>query len=275
MPAYPHAGAPGTYEKDGPGMRKEVLHAAVIAVAVTLSGLLMGVLWGWLAPRVPVVGDVVDGRWVVYLKDGEGEQSAAIDGTFVLLGLVFGLVSAAAVFFARRLGGVPLVVGLAVGALLGSVVAWRLGVMLGPGQDVVARAREAGKGVTFSAPLKLNAKSALVVWPFVALAAHLGLTALFGPRDPEPQAGPGPYGPYGAGPGPYGGHGPNPGQGPYAGPGPRAGTGPYPGPEPYGKQGPDAGPGPYAGQGDQGHQGPGQTAPGSPERKDPGPRNQT
>ncbi|MFE5869162.1 hypothetical protein ACFQ6V_10970, partial [Streptomyces roseifaciens] len=66
-------------------------------------------------------------------------------------------------------------------------VAWRVGTALGPTTDVVAAARAAGRGVVFDAPLKLAAKGALLAWPLAAMAVHLLLTALFGPRDPEPE----------------------------------------------------------------------------------------
>ncbi|MFI9252268.1 AAA family ATPase [Streptomyces sp. NPDC053069] len=191
--APPPAGAPGEarYEQDGPGMKTEVRDAAVITAAVALGGVLLGLLWWWLAPHVPLVGDRAGGGWVVYLKDSEGEQAVGVDGTFTLLGLGFGLVSAVAVFLLRRRGGVPIAVALGLGALLGSLLAWRLGAWLGPESDVLAHAKAVGKGVTFSAPLKLGAKGALLAWPLAALLVHLGLTALFGPRDPEetyPQA---------------------------------------------------------------------------------------
>ncbi|MDH6627054.1 hypothetical protein M2271_004877 [Streptomyces sp. LBL] len=183
-------------------MKTEVREAAVTTVAVALAGVLLGLLWWWLSPHVPLTGDVVDKSWVVYLKDTEGEQAVGVDGTFTLLALAFGFVSALAVFLVRRRGGVPLVVALGVGGLLGSLLAWRLGVWLGPAQDVIAHAKSVGKGVTFSAPLKLGAKGALLAWPLVALVVHLGLTALFGPRDPERQdpyeQGPDPKDPYGA-----------------------------------------------------------------------------
>ncbi|WP_318204049.1 AAA family ATPase [Streptomyces sp. SCL15-4] len=171
--------------QDGPGLRTELREAAVLTVALALAGVLLGLLWWWLAPQVPLVGDVLDKNWVVYLKDSEGEQAVGVDGTFTLLGLGFGLVSALAVFLLRRRGGVPLVVALGLGSLLGSLLAWRLGIRLGPDADVLAHARAVGKGVTFSAPLKLSAKGALLAWPLAALLAHLGLTGLFGPRDPE------------------------------------------------------------------------------------------
>ncbi|MBK3642700.1 AAA family ATPase [Streptomyces sp. MBT33] len=198
-PAPHDAAWHGTYGQDGPGMKTEVREAAVVTVAVALGGVLLGLLWWWLAPHVPLVGDVVDKSWVVYLSDSEGEQAIGVDGTFTLLALAFGVVSALAVFLWRRRGGVPLVVALGVGGLLASLLAWRLGVWLGPEQDVIAHARQVGKGVTFSAPLKLGAKGALLTWPLAALIVHLGLTALFGPRDPEPyQQGSLPKDPYGA-----------------------------------------------------------------------------
>ncbi|MER5432704.1 AAA family ATPase [Streptomyces sp. NPDC002588] len=187
------------YGQDGPGMKTELREAAVVTVAVAVAGVLLGLLWKWLAPSVPLVGDVVNGGWVVYLKDSEGEQAIGVDGTFTLLALAFGALSGAAVFLWRRRGGVPLVVALGVGGLLASVAAWRLGVWLGPGSDVLAHAKAAGKGVTFSAPLKLGAKGALLAWSFAALLVHLGLMALFGPRDPEEEpAAPAPKDPYGA-----------------------------------------------------------------------------
>jgi hypothetical protein len=167
-------------------MKIEVRDAAVVTVAMVLAGVLLGVLWWWLAPHVPLIAD----DSAVYLKDTEGEQAIGVDGTFTLLALAFGAVSAVVVFLVRRRGGVPLVVALAVGGLLGSLLAWRVGIWLGPTQNVVAHAKQVGKGVTFSAPLKLGAKGALLAWSLAGLVVHLGLTALFGPRDPDPYASP-------------------------------------------------------------------------------------
>lgn len=167
-------------------MKTEVRDAAVVTVAVALAGVLLGVLWSWLAPHVPLIADAS----AVYLKDTEGEQAIGVDGTFTLLALGFGVLSAVGVFLVRRHGGVPLVVALAVGGVLGSLLAWRIGIWLGPPQNVVAHAKAVGKGVTFSAPLKLGAKGALLAWSVAGLVVHLGLTALFGPRDPDPYASP-------------------------------------------------------------------------------------
>ncbi|MER6527459.1 AAA family ATPase [Streptomyces sp. NPDC001508] len=188
--APPDGAVGGAYEQDGPGMKSEVREGVVVTVAVALCGALLGLLWWRLAPHVPLVGDHVGKNWVVYLKDSEGEQAIGVDGTFTLLALAFGAVSAVVVFLVRRRGGIPLVAGLAVGGLLGSLLAWRLGVWLGPTQDVIAHAKAVGKGVSFSAPLKLGAWGVLLAWPVAALVVHLALTALFGPRDPDPYHAP-------------------------------------------------------------------------------------
>lgn len=85
-------------------MRTELREAAVITVAVAVAGVLLGLLWVWLAPNVPLVGDLADDQWVVYFKDTEGEQAIGVDGTFALLALACGAVSAVAVFWWRRRG---------------------------------------------------------------------------------------------------------------------------------------------------------------------------
>ncbi|MBO1333442.1 DUF2567 domain-containing protein [Streptomyces sp. VRA16 Mangrove soil] len=170
--------------EEGPGLRAEIREALLVFIGVAVLGLALGGLWLWLAPRVPLVSDST----AVYLKDTEGEQAIGIDGTFALLGLAFGAVTALLVFLWRRRGGIGIVVALALGALLGGVVAWRFGIWLGPAQDVAAHAKEVGKGVVFDAPLELKAKGALLAWPLAAMVVHLGLTGLFGPRDPDPYA---------------------------------------------------------------------------------------
>ncbi|MFE6662184.1 ABC transporter permease [Streptomyces sp. NPDC057697] len=199
--AHGPGGLPGAPEEKA--LAPELRPAALVALLVTVSGVALGLLWLWLAPRVPLISDST----AVFLNDSEGEEAIGADGTFVLLGLAFGAVSAALVFWFRRRGGIALVVALALGGLLGSLLAWRLGVWLGPTQDVVAHARAVGKGVVFDAPLQLRAKGALLAWPLGAMAVHLALTALFGPRDPEPEWGVFPGGPWAPGAAVFGGPG--------------------------------------------------------------------
>ncbi len=178
------ATAPASGSPDDPDTATELRQAVVVVALVALAGIALGLLWLWLAPRVPLVSD----GSAVFLENSEGEEAIGADGTFVLLAAGFGALSAAAVFWRLRRGGVLVVAGLALGGVLGSLLAWRVGVWLGPSSDVVARAREVGEGVVFDAPLELHAVVvAVLVWPFVALGLHLLLTAAFGPREPEPE----------------------------------------------------------------------------------------
>ncbi|MEU4843575.1 ABC transporter permease [Streptomyces gilvosporeus] len=179
VPATDHG---ATAEDGGPGLARELREAALIALVVALCGLLLGALWNWLAPHTPLISDTK----AVYLKNTEGEEAIAADGTFILLSLALGVLTAAAVFLLRRRGGVPLVVALALGGLLGALLGWRMGMWLGPTVDVAAHAKQVGPGVTFDGPLLLGMKGALLAWPVAATLTHLVLTALFGPADPQP-----------------------------------------------------------------------------------------
>lgn len=224
--AYGGGGWPPPVEGTGaepPGdltVRQEVARSLLCLVAVAVLGVLLGLLWLWLAPRIPLF---TDGK-AVYLKDPEGEESIGADGTFTLLALAVGAVSGVVAFFFSRRGGIGIVLGLLVGALLGSLLAWRLGVWLGPNTDLPAAAKAAGAGKTFDGPLKLQAKGALLAWPLAGLLVHLALLAMFGtpdPAPPAPQAYPGqpyPGGPYPedsppGSPGPAGQEASGPGQG--------------------------------------------------------------
>ncbi|RCG22157.1 hypothetical protein DTL70_16530 [Streptomyces diacarni] len=184
QPTPPYGVEAGYGGEGGPLVRRELREAAVCAVAVAVVGIAMGLLWLWLAPRVPLYNN----GEVVLFKDPEGEQAIGAEGVFALLGLAFGAVSGLVLFAVRRRGGVGLVVGLALGGLLGSVLAWRVGVWFGPETDLPAAARAAGKGATFDAPLELHAYGMLLAWPVAATLVHLVTTALFGPRE-TPDAG--------------------------------------------------------------------------------------
>ncbi|WP_411069799.1 DUF2567 domain-containing protein [Streptomyces sp. cmx-4-25] len=182
-PAWPPPPPPVSGPDGDPITAAEVVQGALVTIASAVAGALLGVLWLNLAPRVLLVSD---GKGV-YLRNSEGETAIGADGTFVLLALAFGAVAGITVFLLRRRGGVPLVLGLAAGGVLGSLLAWGLGTHFGPTSDVVAHAKAVGPDVTFEAPLELHlGAAALLAWPLAAMIAHLSLTAAFGPRDPGP-----------------------------------------------------------------------------------------
>ncbi len=164
---------------------RDLRDGLIVAVLVTVCGLVLGGLWLWFAPRVPLISD----GSAIYLKDSEGEQAIGADGWFTLLGLGMGVLTAAGVYLWRRTGGIVLVVALAVGGVLASILAWRLGVHLGPTSNVIAHAKQVGVNKVFDGPLQLHAKGALLAWPVASMAVYLGLTSLFTPEDaPRPVA---------------------------------------------------------------------------------------
>ncbi|MGW1838872.1 ABC transporter permease [Streptomyces sp. BBFR2] len=179
--ATPPAHPPTGEASDGPPLGQELREAALTALVLALIGALLGLLWLWLAPRVPLIANTHS----VYLKDTEGEEAIGADGVFLLLAAGFGIVSTAVLFRLRRRGGVPLVIALAVGGLLGSVLGWQLGMVLGPTDDLAAHAVQVGPGVVFDGPLRLQAMGVLLAWPIAAMVTQLALTGLLAPRDEE------------------------------------------------------------------------------------------
>lgn len=187
-PQSPFDPPPSPPEKPGPAAAaitpEDIRDGAVVALAVAVAGLLLGLLWMWLAPRVQYVSN----GEAVFLRNSESEARIAADGTFFLLAVGLGVLSAVGTFLWRRAGGVPLVIGLAVGSCFAALAGWRFGLWLGASStDLAAAAAAAGKGVPFDAPLELMAHGALLAWPMTAVLLHLGFTALWTPRDPEPD----------------------------------------------------------------------------------------
>ncbi|WP_157849868.1 MULTISPECIES: hypothetical protein [Streptomyces] len=162
----------------------EVRLGAGVVVACLVVGLVMAGLWAWLAPKVPLV---VDGDRILYV-DPEGEQRAGADAVFVLIGLGAGILTALGAFLLtrRRGGGIAVALGLAVGGLLGSLGAWRIGRWLGPSNDLIGEARRVGNGGHFDASIDLGALGALVVWPMAAMVVLLAVSAAFGKREEDP-----------------------------------------------------------------------------------------
>jgi hypothetical protein len=162
----------------------ELRFGLAIGFGCLLLGLLLGALWYWLAPEVPLV---LQGGNVLYV-DPEGEQSAGAVGTFVLLGIAFGLVTALVAFLLtrRRGGGIAVAVALGLGGVGGSLIGVWLGEALGPTSHIVEHAKQVGEGHTFYENLALPAHGALMAWPITAMVVLLALTAAFGKREEHP-----------------------------------------------------------------------------------------
>ena len=145
-----------------------------------LLGVPVGLAWWALAPSAPVEALPTG----TLIAPSAPELAAGQDGVLVLLGAVAGLVCG---LVAVVRGGVaPSARSLAVllGCVLGSLVAWATGVLLGPASlaDQVA----ADPGSAPLSPLTVHTWAVLLVWPVVAaLVATAGhLAAAWAARPP-------------------------------------------------------------------------------------------
>jgi hypothetical protein len=165
-PGWP--GARGGWSRGGAGSRSAPggwRRELLALIGLLVAGVLLAVVWRLLAPETAKLGD-------------EQEAAAAVDGTLALFGVVAGVLTAA--FFLFRPGPAPAVraVTTIVGTMLGAVVSWKVGDLLGTPH--------------------LRATGAAFVWP-AATAAALFVGALLPgtsnrlqPTEPEL----GPFPPY-------------------------------------------------------------------------------
>jgi hypothetical protein len=160
-----------------PDVRSEVRSYLVVVAASLLAAVPVGILWYVLAP-LPHLVKRSDG---IFLTGGENEVAVAADGWFAVCSATAGLVIVLVVFARMRRARLGPLLGLAVGGLAGAILAWRLGVLLGPGGI-----HEAVKGLPFGAqfdgPLKLSARGVLFTWPLTTTLAYFALTAGLEPK---------------------------------------------------------------------------------------------
>jgi hypothetical protein len=163
-----------------PDVRSELRTGLAVIGGSLVAAVVVGILWRAITP-LPHLVTRTDG---VYLTGGEPEVAVAADGWFAICSATAGLVGALVVFARMRRARLGPLLGLAVGGLAGAVVAWRLGVALGPGS-----VRDTAKGLVanteFNGPLKLSARGVLFAWPLTSTVAYFALTAGLEPR-PSP-----------------------------------------------------------------------------------------
>jgi hypothetical protein len=174
VPAIPR-GSPPPAEDSGSARWSRAgyhgdLRAAMIVVLASLPlGALMGLIWERVAPKAHWM---VQGGGAV-LSELEQSDFVAADGWFAVLGAATGLLGGTLAFVFSRM----LPISLAVGGILGSLIAWRLGQALGPAP--IDSHRGAPNGSSFDGPLDLRADGVLLIWPIAALLAVLLLTVIF------------------------------------------------------------------------------------------------
>jgi hypothetical protein len=121
-------------------------------------------------PQFTVSGDRI------LLPEAEDETAVAADGWFAICTGVAGVLSAVAVSLRVREARISVLAGLTLGGLLAAIIAWRVGVALGP-DSVRAGAAGLSDGETFSGPLELSALGVLFTWPLTAVITYFALAA--------------------------------------------------------------------------------------------------
>lgn len=161
-----------------PDVRSELRTGLAVIGGSLVAAVVVGILWRAITP-LPHLVTRTDG---VYLTGGEPEVAVAADGWFAICSATAGLVGALFVFARMRRARLGPLLGLAIGGLAGAVVAWRLGVALGPGS-----LRDTAKGLAantaFNGPLKLSARGVLFAWPLTSTVAYFALTAGLEPKS--------------------------------------------------------------------------------------------
>ncbi|GAA3727472.1 hypothetical protein HDA32_003689 [Spinactinospora alkalitolerans] len=140
--------------------------------AVTVLGVPLGLLWWMIAPRAEVTA-TGSGTTLPYPVS---ETLFAAEGYFAIMTLVAGLVCGYVGYvvqyrFAAWLRAdlrLATLLGLAVGAVAASLIAWGIGVALDAG-DYERALAAAERGDVISSGLQLRSHSALLLWPFVAV----------------------------------------------------------------------------------------------------------
>ncbi|WP_067498169.1 DUF2567 domain-containing protein [Actinoplanes sp. TFC3] len=201
-PAYPFGAPPAPQEVppapddkpdepagDKRSWRRAVSVTILIIVAMAVIGALLGVLWSWLAPSVPVINAGQNG---IVVNDPSPEEYIAADGWFTLISFAFGLVAAVVAWLVlRRDRGPAILAGVTLGGLVSTLTTWFVGRQIGLGEWNDWQ-HSSAPGDTFQRPPDLHAHGALLV---TAFAAVIVTTLLAGwsndPNLDQPGAKPG------------------------------------------------------------------------------------
>jgi len=150
------------------GLRAADVRIGALIVAVFGGvGLLAGLAWWLLAPRVQI--RIVTGG--AEFVDPSPPQFIEADLWFGAICVLAGVAAGIGVWLWVRDRPTTVVVGIAIGSVLGSLIAWRVGLFLG--RVDLTTALKQPVGTVLDGPLGLRSKGMLVALPVGALAAWL------------------------------------------------------------------------------------------------------
>jgi hypothetical protein len=154
-----------------PSARRIVVETTVVCL---VTGLLAGVSWWLLAPRFTV--EVGAGE--LQPAGPFGESRFGADALFAIICALVGVLIALVLFTRHRHHPVLTACALVAAGVAGSIVAWRLGLLLGAGQGAEAL-DDMADGTRLELPLGLGATGVLFGWPVASVITVIAIS-LFG-----------------------------------------------------------------------------------------------
>lgn len=162
---------------------RDVLSAVVIAVAMVVAGVPMGLLWAATAPKLDVKAALAG-------SEAAFNVQAGADVHFALLALIFGVIAGALVGWRGRHGSWTLPVALAVGGVGGSLVAAQVGHLRESSRVLDQLPQDIRGRVSNVVDFTLRSHGFHVVFPVAALLTYLIIVVATTPhREPTlPEA---------------------------------------------------------------------------------------
>lgn len=156
-------------------MAQHLRHAAAAALLAVVCGPLLGTLWWAVAPTISY--EVRDDG--VFANPDAPNDWFGADGWFLVLGAALGLVLGLVTFWRRGDHPVGSLIGMAVGAAGAAGLARWIGGILGPA-TVADQLEGAATGDLLMAPLDVSALGVLVVPALVAVTGFAAMVASAG-----------------------------------------------------------------------------------------------
>jgi hypothetical protein len=150
---------------------RDLRSALLVSGASLVVGVLVGLVWRWLAPLSAHQKEGGAG-----IPVGGAETAVAADGWFAVCSGLAGVAVAVGAVLLVRLGRLGTLVGLVAGGLLGAVVAWRTGLQLSP-PTVTESLATVAAGERFEGPLRISAIGVLLAWPMTAVITFFAIVA--------------------------------------------------------------------------------------------------
>jgi hypothetical protein len=162
------AGYSATNALPGSWLSRATVTAVFLVVAGALLGLLGGVIWAAMAPRV-VYQVYTLSPPTAYAINPETSAFIAADGIFTFIALGGGILLGVGGYLAgvRRYGPAPMVGLIAGGVAAAFLMKW-LGTLLTGGQTFDSKLATSKPGTLLKAPITLGSHGALAFWPVVA-----------------------------------------------------------------------------------------------------------